>query len=987
MTDLHPSDTLRLPPRPTERERAPFPLLASIAPVVVALALWGITRSPFALLFAVLGPVIALASLADALRSGRRSSRRAMAEHSAALGELTEQIARRQRNIRRSAWQRHPSASDAFFAGDDDARRWRSAAPGSVVLGCGTVPSPDAIAWDETSALPDDAGDAGSDVDPGALGTSGRRRDASGSRASVSRERAVAVAASRSIDDMPVAVDVGGGIGVVGAEPLVRAVLRGLLLQVVDAVPPSRLGVATPATPEWDWAAELPHALAEKAGGAAAAEIPLLVVVQATDAGVGRGIPQSTDDGTRGTVRSIVLAGAPSIALLPPGCAVIVVVRSAVDAEVVRSPAERRARLVPELVGAEHAGAHARLLGLTARRSAPRALPTMLPFVAPEHPTGPGLAGVIGVGPTGPLVLDLVADGPHAVVGGTTGSGKSELLVTWIAAMAAGRTAAQFTFLLVDFKGGATGTILGALPHCAGVVTDLDAPLARRVLESLLAEMRRREAVLADAKVAGIDGLAPDRALPRLVIVVDELAALLGAEPGMHALFSDIAARGRSLGLHLILCTQRPAGVVRESVLANCALRISLRVIDGADSAAVIGSPAAALIPVAVPGRCLIARHGRLDKAQVATTTPGDLAVIARRTARRGSPEPQRPWLPPLPPVLQPDHPAFADALARGAAASPGVVIGLLDRPELQTQPVARWSGPALLVQGGAGSGRTSVLARIAAECPGAHVVPADVEGTWDALDLAERGELRMLLLDDWDAVSGRWPAEYRQAASDRLADLLHGGTARIAVAVRRSGALGSVAGLFGSTIVLRSDDRAEHVLAGAGAELWDPAAPPGRGVWEGARLQVLAPDPAAETPPSSLLLSPLSPAEPPLLAVGPGPMLAVSSRPDRFARRLGRLVPEREIRQLEGASRPDLAVHSAAMGPVLVGRPDGWQAQPALFAALAARATLVFDGCSTSEVRQLTRVRELPPPLRAGAGRVWVQAPEGGIRRARLDE
>ncbi|MET0784735.1 MAG: hypothetical protein ABWY53_10445, partial [Leifsonia flava] len=460
--------------------------------------------------------------------------------------------------------------------------------------------------------------------------------------------------------------------------------------------------------------------------------------------------------------------------------------------------------------------------------------------------------------------------------------------------------------------------------------------------------------------------------------------ALLGAEPGMHALFSDIAARGRSLGLHLILCTQRPAGVVRESVLANCALRVSLRVIDGADSAAVIGSPAAALIPVAVPGRCLIARHGRLDEAQVATTTPGDLAVIARRTARRGSPEPQRPWLPPLPPVLQPDHPTFADALARGAAASPGVVIGLLDRPELQTQPVARWSGPALLVQGGAGSGRTSVLARIAAECPGAHVVPADVEGTWDALDQAERGELRMLLLDDWDAVSGRWPAEYRQAASDRLADLLHGGTARIAVAVRRSGALGSVAGLFGSTIVLRSDDRAEHVLAGAGAELWDPAAPPGRGVWEGARLQVLAPDPAAETPPSSLLLSP---AEPPLLAVGPGPMLAVSSRPDRFARRLGRLVPEREIRQLEGASRPDLAVHSAAMGPVLVGRPDGWQAQPALFAALAARATLVFDGCSTSEVRQLTRVRELPPPLRAGAGRVWVQAPEGRIRRARLDE
>ncbi|MEL4318869.1 FtsK/SpoIIIE domain-containing protein [Leifsonia sp. YIM 134122] len=984
MTDLPPSDILRLPPRPTERERAPFPLLASIAPVVVALALWGITRSPFALLFAVLGPVIALASLADASRSTRRSSRRALAEHSAAIGELTDRIARRQRNIRRAAWHRHPSASDAFFAADDDARRWRSAEPGSVVLGSGTVPSPDAIAWDETSTLPDDARDAGLHGAPGALGASGRRRDSKGSRASVSRERAAAVAASRSIDDMPVAVDIGGGIGVVGAEPLVRAVLRGLLLQAVDAVPPSGMGVSTPATPEWEWTAELPHSLAGKAVARAAAGAPLLVVVQSSDAGAGRGVHHSSDDGPFGRSRSVMLAGAPRVALLPPGCAVILVVRSAVDAEVVRSPTERTVRLVPELVGAEHAGAHARLLGLTARRSAPTALPAMERFVAPEHPTGPGLAGVIGPGTTGPMVLDLVADGPHAVVGGTTGSGKSELLVTWIASMAAGRVAAEFTFLLVDFKGGATGTILGGLPHCVGVVTDLDAPLARRVLDGLLAEMRRREAVLADARVAAIDQLPPDRSLPRLVVVVDELAALLGAEPGMHALFSDIAARGRSLGLHLILCTQRPAGVVRESLLANCALRISLRVIDGADSAALIGSPAAALIPVALPGRCLIARHGRLDEAQVATTTRGDLALIARRSARQGSTEPQRPWLPPLPPVLQRDHPAFADELAPGTAASRGVVIGLLDRPALQAQPVARWSGPALLIQGGAGSGRTTSLARIAAECPGVQVVPADVEGTWDALDRAERGELRMLLLDDWDAVSGRWPAEYRQTASDRLADLLHGGTARIAVTVRRSGVLGSVAGLFGSTIVLRTDDRNEHVLAGAPADLWDPTAPPGRGVWEGARLQVLAPDPRTETRPSPLVLTP---AEPPLLAVGPGPLLAVSSRPERFARRLAGTVSDREIRQLEGASRPDIAVYSAAMGPVLVGRSDVWQSQPALFAALAARATLVFDGCSTSEVRQLTRVRELPPPLRAGAGRVWVQTPEGGIRRARIDE
>src|SRR5690606_24676261 len=101
----------------------------------------------------------------------------------------------------------------------------------------------------------------------------------------------------------------------------------------------------------------------------------------------------------------------------------------------------------------------------------------------------------------------------------------------------------------------------------------------------------------------GVRDIGQAPALARLVIVVDEFAAMLDGFPDLHALFVDIAARGRSLGLHLILCTQRPAGVVKDSLLANCGLRMSLRVNNRADSTAILATDAAALIPATLPGR------------------------------------------------------------------------------------------------------------------------------------------------------------------------------------------------------------------------------------------------------------------------------------------------------------------------------------------------------------------------------------------------
>ena len=134
------------------------------------------------------------------------------------------------------------------------------------------------------------------------------------------------------------------------------------------------------------------------------------------------------------------------------------------------------------------------------------------------------------------------------------------------------------SFLLADFKGGTAFDALAGVPHVTGVITDLDGAGARRAIESLRAEVRWREAAIAGAGARDI--LDPRVDLPRLVVVVDEFAALLGDHPELHAVFTDVAARGRALGMHLVLGTQRAAGVIRDSLLANCPLRISLRVTD-----------------------------------------------------------------------------------------------------------------------------------------------------------------------------------------------------------------------------------------------------------------------------------------------------------------------------------------------------------------------------------------------------------------------
>jgi S-DNA-T family DNA segregation ATPase FtsK/SpoIIIE len=344
---------------------------------------------------------------------------------------------------------------------------------------------------------------------------------------------------------------------------------------------------------------------------------------------------------------------------------------------------------------------------------------------------------ILGVGVEGIVQMDLDRDGPHALVAGTTGSGKSELLQSLIVGLAARYPPDRVTFLLIDYKGGAAFSKCTDLPHTIGVVTDLDEHLTQRVLASLDSEIRRREMLLADAGTADRAGYcATGRTLPRLVLIVDEFAALAAELAGFLPGLVGIAQRGRSLGLHLVLATQRPAGVVSPEIRANTALRIALRTTSAADSVDVIDSAEAVTVDRRTPGRAFVRFGTTVQPVQCARVAcaeppteacvevldtwrrlpdrpsegPTDLSRFVReiRAAAASHPPPRRPWLPPLPDLVATDD--------LPAAPLPQLAVGLVDKPGDQCQEpllLDPRSGGAVVVIGSPRSGRSSALAAV----------------------------------------------------------------------------------------------------------------------------------------------------------------------------------------------------------------------------------------------------------------------------------
>lgn len=350
----------------------------------------------------------------------------------------------------------------------------------------------------------------------------------------------------------------------------------------------------------------------------------------------------------------------------------------------------------------------------------------------------------LGESAEGSIAIDLVNDGPHAVVVGTTGSGKSEFLRTWVMATALQYSPDDVNFILIDYKGGAAFDSCTNLPHVVGVITDLDVGLAERVLLSLEAELRYREQHLR---------LNQSAHLSRLIVIVDELAALKDDVPNFIGSLVGIAQRGRSLGIHLIVATQRPGSALSADVLANANIRVALRVQSNHDSTEIVGSPVAASFSRDTPGRAAL-RLG-VDELFVFQATHLDfdfqaLVIKVNETcAQLEIIKPRRPWLDALPVRL-----IGEDVRHIWPAENNEVVVGLIDDPTNQQQFPLLWDLPEhVFVFGSAKTGKTSALTtmRYLALAQGAQTFSISCSGNAISapqnIDVSDRELLRRLLL------------------------------------------------------------------------------------------------------------------------------------------------------------------------------------------------------------------------------------------------
>lgn len=678
------------------------------------------------------------------------------------------------------------------------------------------------------------------------------------------------------------------------------------------------------------------------------------------------------------------------IDVVVPGCAAVAVRPEFASARQVATLASKRgeatASLIPdavswrELRAALDEGAHASTDTSISRRGVP-----------------------IGVDAAGPVLLDLENNGPHALVGGTTGSGKSEFLRTLALGWVADQPPSAVQLLLVDFKGGASFAGLTELPHTVGLVTDLDPLVAERALRSLRAELRRRERVLSEHGLRDISHRPG--VLSRLVVLVDEFAAVIESFPDLHAAFADLSARGRSLGVHLVLCTQHPAGIVRDAVAANCAVRIAFRLSASAGTA-FVGAAGRDLV-AAQPGRALLTEGDEVRAVHIAAIDDTDIEAV--RVRWLGHTADHAPWLPPLPRECD-DHEldphqsypsrneprTLEPTLDAASSTEPDELgelrFGLLDDPDEQRRLAAVWKPArdgALAVMGAPQSGRTNTLAALgaAARRSGAStiVVPLAVSEAWALLEqCAESPKPRVLLIaDDLDlllADSLEHSSELLTRWDSAARAIRRAGGGAVASMGPPSSARSLLNGRFESRLILRATDADEHALAGAPRGLYDREAPPGRGWWLDRQVQVVIAHPAA--------LDATRVPAPEWSEPHDADVLVITRRPALVCQHLRDSQPTRQIVQdlsAEPAVGHERAANAVDLAPrTLVGDPDAWQSAWPLFSAARRRCAIVVVHADAADVRVLIGHRATPPPLNAAEGEVWVVEPGEPLRRRR---
>ena len=447
----------------------------------------------------------------------------------------------------------------------------------------------------------------------------------------------------------------------------------------------------------------------------------------------------------------------------------------------------------------------------------------------------------IGTTAEGIATLDIAAQGPHALVAGTTGSGKSVLLQNWCLALAVRNPPDTLHFVFLDFKGGSAFNQLQGLPHTAGIVDDLDIRHAARAIVGLERELKRRERLVAEAGVSSIDRLG--NAQPSIIIVIDEFHVLRQQLPDAIERFIRIASLGRSLGMHLIACTQHPLGQVHAEMKSNMALNLCLRVRDGMQSAELIGSSAAAGIPPTMPG-AFYSNDG-VTVTPIRSCAPADArsitAAIGMACRFHGA---------------RPADPLFTAPLPARVACGDGACVARDCVPFALGDDGARFHDVVLQPQeggiaiiGGRGRGKTTALRMLAASWGARDDVALTVtylsDGSYvDATDIRtvppppsgtgrdSAAWHRAWLIDDADMVFN--PACDR-TCTDRIRRNLYREGVALVVAVEHPHSL-QRPDFFRTRLIFPSGDRATDLMNGIPSELLnqfghEELTTPGRGV------------------------------------------------------------------------------------------------------------------------------------------------------------
>jgi S-DNA-T family DNA segregation ATPase FtsK/SpoIIIE len=835
-----PRPAVTLPPAPLPANVGRLPLIATAVPLVMGLVLAAAMRRPEFLLFAALSPAMMLGQwISD--RTGNR--RRSRIEHATYLSLRAVALA----------------DIDALVEMERAERRRRAPDPAAVLA---IALAPSARLWERR--LVD------SDFLQVTLGTGT-------GVAGVLVHEDQPPSGPLLLHDIPIVVSLRevGVLGLAGNLERVTSIARNLVGQLATLHRPGDLGIVLLSTSDradgWDWMRWLPHlnptrqedcqALVGLDGDSATARIGELVRLIA----VRRQSPRDDVAGQRSVVVLVdgspalkstagiatVLAQGPAVGvftiyldadelLLPSDCGAVAVTSGPQGTRLrLRQKLTGQREDPPELIGDGVDIAWAERLSralsplsddtLAGESGLPREI-AWIDLVGAERdeltgelaarwsrhtgqPTGSTRIS-LGMGIDGPVYIDIAADGPHALVAGTTGSGKSELLQTLVAALACANRPDELNFILVDYKGGAAFGPCASLPHTVGVVTDLDGSLVQRALTSFAAELTRRESLLAPSSCTGIDQYrAAGGRLARLVIVVDEFATLAEELPDFVTGLVAVAQRGRSLGVHLVLATQRPEGVVSADIRANANLRICLGVTRDAESRDVIDTVDAARISRNNPGRgYLRTGHGELQVFQSGRV--GGVSVPSNAADRvRVSASPfralARPSLIPAPSVPDADSWAATDLerlVEECARAAERLQLDPPERPWLETLP-------AMVIADRTGSesaNRHSLKAFF-----GVHDVPGSQSRQPMCFDLETQGHL---------LIAGS-PRSGRTTAVRSLTGLLAEQTSAQDLhiyAIDAGGGLGSLAELphCGAVVGGHEPDRARRLLAMLGAEL-----------------------------------------------------------------------------------------------------------------------------------------------------------------------